>query len=620
MANQINITVTATDNASASINKVGMNATAMMKTAASAAAGFAAAWAAANIGQMVTSFGADVVQSASSASESLNKLRVVFGESAAGVEEFAKNSAADFGLANRVTNEYLGTFGNLLTSMSLSRPLAADMSEGIVRLASDLASFNNIGVDEALEKIRAGLVGEAEPLRTVGVNLNQASIEAKAFEMGLIKQGETMSAATKAQASYALIVEQTKNAQGDFARTSDGLANQQRILASRVEDLKSKLGAALLPVVTDVVTKFNEWIDINGEDWANKFAGAVDAIGAAASRAADLLGALLDRLNKIDSFGRDANGGTHTMGQKGWGQLTTGRGFFTETARSMFGLPLIEAAKDFLDNNPYLNATRSGAWERAQGDRMANGGRNPLTGGIDTTPMIDDIGNFFQKVGIAAGGPEKISAAGGGGGVTNPLTSAWQRINEELRAKMVETWLKNGDEQRDIVASQNARMVEEVQSTAERIRQTLGVDMADAVTMAYSALKDQEQALVDARIDAAKKSTEAIIKMMEAESELAKKRAQEAFDLTKQLWGLGAGGGMTGAQAAGFAQLAEAASRGVTGSVDANGVFTPNGGGGNTTIINVNGQVIDSAGTLAGILNQGAAMNGPMLNSGVVGQ
>jgi hypothetical protein len=620
-ANEVVIVVRAQDQASTQIKGIQANATAMFSGIAAGATAVGAALAATAVTGRLVAFGKSAVAAASDASESLNKMRVVFGDTSASVEAFAKNSARDFGLSNQKTMEYLGTFGNLLTAMELSKPLAADMSEGIVKLASDLASFNNIGVDEALEKIRAGLVGEQEPLRALGVNLNQATIEAEAMRMGLIKTGETMSAATKAQASYSLILQQTKAAQGDFARTSDGLANQQRILTARIEDLKAKLGAALLPVVTDIVTKFSAWMDINGEDWATKFAGAVDKIAGAASTAAEKVGILLDALNKVDSFGRENT--TQTMGKQGWGQFTTGRGFLTETARRALGLPLLEAGKDFLDNNPILNATRSGSWEQAQLDRMANGGQNPLTGGVVMGQIADDLGDFMAKAVTSAtsGGPKKIAAAGGGGGSSsNPLAEAWKRVQATLQEEMVKTWMRGGEEQRRIAEDMNAATVEEVQRTAERIHQTLGVDMAESVTMAFEFIRDREKALAEARIKNAEEATAALIKLMEAEGELAKRRAQEAFSLTQKLWSSFGGGGSVGA-ANNLALLAQAAAAGdvtLGGSQAAADAILNGGVTNNITVSGIVGDPVSTGQAIADAINAAASSGGAVISSGAV--
>lgn len=195
------------------------------------------------------------ISAASDLNESMNKSRVVFGDLSGDVEEFAQNSARSLGLSKQATFEATATFGALFTAMKIGRPEALEMSKNLVRLASDLASFNNIGTDEALQKIRSGLVGEVEPLRTVGVNLNAVAIAQRAVTLGLAKQGQELTTAQKAQAAYSIILEQTKIQQGDFARTADGLANRTRILSASFEDFKATLGEKLQPVAERVFGK-----------------------------------------------------------------------------------------------------------------------------------------------------------------------------------------------------------------------------------------------------------------------------------------------------------------------------------------------------------------------------
>jgi hypothetical protein len=205
-------------------------------------------------------FAVSAVGSASDLNETLSKNSVVFGKYSFIVQEWGKSAAQSLGMS---TNEAVGaaaTYGNLFVSMGMTEQASSGMSTGLVQLAGDLASFNNMPTAEVLEKLRAGLTGETEPLKTLGVNINAAMLEAKALDMGLIKNGQTMTAAQKATASYALIMEQTKTAQGDFARTSGGLANQQRILGATFENVKATVGTALLPVVTQIANQMNAWL------------------------------------------------------------------------------------------------------------------------------------------------------------------------------------------------------------------------------------------------------------------------------------------------------------------------------------------------------------------------
>lgn len=192
-------------------------------------------------------FASQSIEAASDLEESTSKAQVVFGSFFDDIEAFASTAPQALGLANSQALEFTGTFGNLFVALGLSQSAAADLAPEIVQLGADLASFNNLEVTEALDKLRAGLVGEAEPLRALGVNLTAATVEAKALELGLAGTTGEISEAAKVQARYALILEQTVTAQGDFARTSDGIANRQRTLAGEFENTRAAVGEALLP-------------------------------------------------------------------------------------------------------------------------------------------------------------------------------------------------------------------------------------------------------------------------------------------------------------------------------------------------------------------------------------
>lgn len=249
----------------------------------------------------VAGFFKSSVGAASDLSESLSKARVVFGSSSGAVEKFAKTAASSLGLSQQAALEATGTFGNLLTALGLGQKPAADMSQKIVTLAGDLASFNNVNPEDALLALRAGLTGEAEPLKKFGVNLNEATLKAKALAMGIGDGKKPLDAASKAQAAYALIMEQTKTAQGDFTRTSGGLANQQRILAARITDLKAKIGGALLPVVLKITGVFQRFIGIisgNPVEIA-KLKASLIGLGIPIYDIADAVGAFITRLREM---------------------------------------------------------------------------------------------------------------------------------------------------------------------------------------------------------------------------------------------------------------------------------------------------------------------------------
>ena len=208
--------------------------------------------------EKIVEFGRQTITAASDMNETLSKSQVVFGDLAGEIEKMGDQAAESMGLSKQEAIAAAATYGNLFTAMGLGGKVSADMSMNLVQLASDLASFNNIPVADALEKLRAGLVGEAEPLKSLGINLNEATLKAKAMELGLSNGKGTLDAAAKAQAAYAIMLEQSSKAQGDFARTSDGLANQQRILEANFKNLQVEIGNKLLPAFLGIVKVGNQ--------------------------------------------------------------------------------------------------------------------------------------------------------------------------------------------------------------------------------------------------------------------------------------------------------------------------------------------------------------------------
>ena len=128
------------------------------------------------------------ISAASDLNEAMSKVDVVFGSSAGAVKEFASNAAQNLGMSETAALSAAGTFGNLFVSMGMGTAPAQDMSTNLLQLSADLGSFNNMDPTEVLEKLRAGLTGETEPLKSLGINLNAAAISAKAMEMGLAYQ------------------------------------------------------------------------------------------------------------------------------------------------------------------------------------------------------------------------------------------------------------------------------------------------------------------------------------------------------------------------------------------------------------------------------------------------
>lgn len=197
-------------------------------------------------------------QAASDLNEAVNQSEQIFGSAADEISSFAEGATA-IGQSNRAAREAVNTFGLLFTNIGKSESEAADMSQTMTTLASDMASFKNTTPEEAVEALGSAMRGEMEPIRRYGVMLDDATLRRRAFDMGLTESVTgVLPPAIKAQAAYAEILEQTTTIQGDYGRTADDPANAQRRLRAEVEDTTAAIGQAMLPVMRDGIGVLND--------------------------------------------------------------------------------------------------------------------------------------------------------------------------------------------------------------------------------------------------------------------------------------------------------------------------------------------------------------------------
>lgn len=231
----------------------------------------------------LAAFGASAFKAASDANELQSAFDQTFGAMAKDMTSWAVTTGDAMGRSTQSLQEAANTFGLFFNQAAPTREAAADMSKTFAVLAQDLASFYNVSESDALQKLRSGLAGESEPLRDFSVFLTEASVKAKALEMGLGDLSGEISEQDKIMARYALILEGTKNAQGDVGRTSSGTANQIRAMQAAFLELQITIGTKLLPVFTPLITKIAGMLDAFSRlpDGVQTFAVAAAGVSAA---------------------------------------------------------------------------------------------------------------------------------------------------------------------------------------------------------------------------------------------------------------------------------------------------------------------------------------------------
>lgn len=195
-------------------------------------------------------FGQKAIGLASDIQEVQNVVDTSFGEMSGKVEEFAATSIESFGMSELTAKQTAGRFMSMSTALGLTQEQAADMALTVTGLTGDMASFYNVSQDVASTALASIWTGETESLKRFGIVMTQTNLEAYALSQGINKTWNEMTQAEQVQLRYNYVMEQTAIAQGDFVKTQDSWANQQRILSESTDALAASIGQGLMESLT----------------------------------------------------------------------------------------------------------------------------------------------------------------------------------------------------------------------------------------------------------------------------------------------------------------------------------------------------------------------------------
>lgn len=208
----------------------------------------------------IVAFSKSCIELGSDLQEVQNVVNVSFKTMSSQVDAFAKSAAENFGLSETMAKRYMGTLGAMANAFGFTESEAEQMSESLTGLSGDIASFYNISQDEAFTKLKAVFTGETEGLKELGVVMTQTALDEYALANGFGKTTKQMSEQEKVALRYSFVQKQLNNAAGDFSRTSDGWANQMRLLNLQTESLKANLGQGLINVLNPALKSFNSML------------------------------------------------------------------------------------------------------------------------------------------------------------------------------------------------------------------------------------------------------------------------------------------------------------------------------------------------------------------------
>jgi len=241
------------------------------------------------------------IKFASDMEEALNKVDVSFGQSAQSIKDWAETTLDAFGIAEGTALDMAAGFGDMATSMGITRQEAAEMSISLVGLAGDLASFKNISIDVANTALTAIFTGETESLKKLGIVMTQANLDAFAMANGFDGTTKSMTESEKVLLRYAFVMDKTGNAQGDFAATSDSTANSLRVMMESLKEAAAALGEVLLPIITPIIKKISDFIKkiADMDERQRKIIVTIALLAAAIGPLLLIIGALASSFNAL---------------------------------------------------------------------------------------------------------------------------------------------------------------------------------------------------------------------------------------------------------------------------------------------------------------------------------
>lgn len=450
--------------------------------------------------------------------ESQNKANVVLGkDGAAALEEYATGAAKAAGISKRAAIDAGSTFAVFGKSAGLSGQGLADFSVELTQLAGDLASFSNTTTDEAITAIGAALRGESEPIRQYGVLLDDATLKAEALEMGIYSGSGALSQQQRVLAAQSQILKQTTDAQGDFGRTSDSLANQQRQLAAEFENTKASIGEALLPAFQSVVGGLSDVAGaFNALPESSKGAiGGIAGIATAATIGVGGLSLLIGTgmkvvdtfalfrqrigesegpLGRLSAGARDAEGNLTALGKAGKGlQFAAGAAGVALLADALYGLTFDAAAAEDKLNGLKLLPDDVGTGESLS--RLAAYGEEykslfDVIGGAFSEKIVLDSEGFGVGLNAIETALENLNKSGSipelEAGIASIREAAALPVNDTISAEL----LALADRYEGVIGRQKAAAEEGAGATDEQAGALDGLaGSTDTATEASDALK-----------------------------------------------------------------------------------------------------------------------------------
>nr|UVY38515.1 MAG: hypothetical protein [Bacteriophage sp.] len=313
------------------------------------------------------------IEVGSNVTEVQNVVDTAFKDLSWQADQWASNAMTNFGLSELSAKKYMGVFGQMSNAMDITGNAALDMAENVTGLTGDVASFYNLGTDEAYAKLKSIWTGETETLKDLGVVMTQTNLDQYALNNGFGKTTAKMTEQEKVMLRYQYVTSALSNATGDFVKTQDSWANQTRILSLRFEQLKASLGKGFIALFTPILRGFNSLL-AGLQKLADGFASFVQML-----TGADISSSMGSISADIAGIGDDAGGAADNVSGIGDAAKKTAK----DIEKSLAGFDQINKLTEPTD------------------DSSSSGSGTDSTSGIGSVDLVPDVSGSTANVSSA---------------------------------------------------------------------------------------------------------------------------------------------------------------------------------------------------------------------------
>lgn len=321
----------------------------------------------------VAKFTKDCIEVGSNVTEVQNVVDTAFKDLSWQADQWASNAMTNFGLSELSAKKYMGVFGQMSNAMDITGNAALDMAENVTGLTGDVASFYNLGTDEAYAKLKSIWTGETETLKDLGVVMTQTNLDQYALNNDFGKTTAKMTEQEKVMLRYQYVTSALSNATGDFVKTQDSWANQTRILSLRFEQLKASLGKGFIALFTPILRGFNSLL-AGLQKLADGFASFVQML-----TGADISSSMGSISADIAGIGDDAGGAADNVSGIGDAAKKTAK----DIEKSLAGFDQINKLTEPTD------------------DSSSSGSGTDSTSGIGSVDLVPDVSGSTANVSSA---------------------------------------------------------------------------------------------------------------------------------------------------------------------------------------------------------------------------